>query len=294
MRNFENKFGKYAINNLTIKLIICYVIGYILYYAPAGANILNFLTLNPYLILHGQIWRLVTWIVVPPIANGGGNIFLTLIMLYFYYSIGTTMENVWGKYKYNMYIFTGLLLMIIAAFITYLVVIVQVGSMGMSMVATTMQSISIYFLNSYYINMSILLAFAATFPDNVVLFMFIIPLKMKWLGIFYGGYLIFQAISYIVQGAFYGFFPIVASLLTFGIFWLTSGRFMHLRPREVKRRKEFKRSVKINPPGVTKHKCAVCGRTDEDDPNLEFRFCSKCNGNYEYCQDHLFTHVHIK
>ncbi len=293
MSNFERKFGKYAIKNLTIKLILCYVIGYILYYAPKGANILGFLTLNPALILHGQVWRLVTWILVPPVATSGGNIFLTLIMLYFYYSIGTTMENVWGTYKYNLYILTGFLLMIISSIITYVVVIAQVGG-SIEIANVYMADIALYYMTSYYINMSILLAFAATFPDNVVLFMFIIPLKMKWLGIFYGVYLVFEAFSAIFAGAYYKFFPIVASLLTFGIFWLTSGRFMHLRPREVKRRNDFKKSVKIMPKGVTKHKCAFCGKTDEDDPNLEFRFCSKCNGNYEYCQDHLFTHVHVK
>ena len=41
------------------------------------------------------------------------------------------------------------------------------------------------------------------------------------------------------------------------------------------------------------HKCAVCGRTDTDYPNLEFRYCSKCVGNYCYCMDHINNHVHI-
>ncbi len=294
MSKFENKFGRYAINNLTIKLIICYVIGYILRYAPSGVNILNFMTLDVHAILHGQIWRLFTWILVPP---SDSNLFFILIMLYFYYSIGTTMERVWGEYKYNVYIFTGLLLMIAAAFISYILLIIFVKN-GMIMydVASCSSAISIVF-STYYINMSILLAFASTFPDNMVLFMFIIPLKMKWLGIFYGVYLAFQGVSALLSSnlllKFY-FFPIAASLLTFAIFWISSGRFMHLRPKEVKRRNDFKRSVKITPPGVTKHKCAVCGRTEEDNPDLDFRFCSKCNGNYEYCQDHLFTHVHVK
>ena len=294
MSNFERRFGRYAIKNLTIKLIICYVIGFILYYAPITSNILGYLTLNPHYILRGQIWRLVTWILVPPVATSGGNIFLTLIMLYFYYSIGTTMENVWGSYKYNLYILTGFILMIIASFITYGVVYFQYGNLGAEYVATQMDIIALFYMTSYYINMSILLAFAATFPDNVVLFMFIVPLKMKWLGIFYGGYLIFQAVTAVIQGQFWVFFPIIASLLTFAIFWFSGGRLMHLRPREVKRRNNFKRSVKMTPPGITRHKCAFCGRTEEDDPNLEFRFCSKCNGNYEYCQDHLFTHEHVK
>ena len=293
MSEFEKKFGKYAVKNLTIKLIACYIIGYILYYAPSGVQILDFLTLDPYKILHGQVWRLVSWILVPP-NSGGSNIFFTLIMLYFYYSIGTTMEGVWGRYKYNLYIFTGLILMIVAAFLTYIIICFQVGTDNQETIAGLMQLISMQYMSTYYINMSILLAFAATFPDNVILFMFIIPLKMKWLGIFYGIYLAFEALNGLVHGAYYVFMPIAASLMTFAIFWLTSGRFMHLRPREIKRRNQFKRSVKITPPGISRHKCAVCGRTEEDYPDGEFRFCSKCNGNYEYCKDHLFTHEHVK
>ena len=69
---------------------------------------------------------------------------------------------------------------------------------------------------------------------------------------------------------------------------------LHIRPGEIRRKKEFKAGVKMQPKGITRHKCAVCGRTEVDSPNLEFRFCSKCNGNYEYCQDHLFNHVHVK
>ena len=292
MSKFENKFGKYAVNNLTIKLIICYVIGYILAFAPVGSGLLNYLTLNPYEIIHGQVWRLFTWVLVPP--SMGSNFFFTLIMLYFYYSIGTTMERVWGSYRYNVYIFTGLLLMIVAAFLTFGVILIQNGELGMEIARQNLPLISLSFFTTYYINMSILLAFAATFPDNIVLFMFIIPLKMKWLGYFYGAYLVYQGLSYFVKGYYFGFFPIAVSLLTFAIFWFSGGKLMHLRPKEVKRRNEFKRSVKINPPGITRHKCAFCGRTEQDDPNLEFRFCSKCNGNYEYCQDHLFTHKHVQ
>ena len=48
------------------------------------------------------------------------------------------------------------------------------------------------------------------------------------------------------------------------------------------------------PSNITKHKCAICGRTERDGDDLEFRFCSKCNGNYEYCNEHLFTHEHVK
>ena len=74
---------------------------------------------------------------------------------------------------------------------------------------------------------------------------------------------------------------------------MQTGKMSHLRPKEVKRRHEFHNAARMVPKGITRHKCAVCGRTEAEYPDLEFRFCSKCNGNYEYCQDHLYTHQHV-
>lgn len=149
--------------------------------------------------------------------------------------------------------------------------------------------------STYYINMSILLAFAATFPDVQVMLMFVIPVKMKWLGIIYGAMLVldlFQNVGSPLAGIFYRT-AIVASLLNFVIFWLTSRSHINMSPREIKRRQEFRHEVKKNMK-MSGHKCAICGRTDADDPTLEFRFCSKCEGSYEYCQHHIFTHEHVK
>ena len=143
--------------------------------------------------------------------------------------------------------------------------------------------------STYYVNMSIFLAFAATFPEVQVLLMFIIPIKVKVLGIIYGVMLI----ANFIQGSAYSRFAMAASLFNFVVFWITSKNHIHMSPKQVKRRQEYRREVKRNT-GVTKHKCAICGRTELDSPDLEFRFCSKCNGNYEYCQEHLFTHQHVK
>ena len=108
---FEKKFGKYAISNISLMLILCYAVGYILQLiSPA---FLNFLTLDPYAILHGQVWRLFTWILVPPDSL---DIF-TLLMLYFYYSVGTSLERYWGTYQYNVYLLRGMLLTILTSFL---------------------------------------------------------------------------------------------------------------------------------------------------------------------------------
>ena len=180
MSKFEKKFGKYAIHNLTMVLIMCYVAGYVieLMGSAAGNNLLGFLTLDPYRILHGQIWRLVTWVIVPPESLG----IFTIIMLFFYYSLGTTLERTWGTYRYNVYIFSGMLFTIIGSFLCMGVVYLMYGSLPTEIASAYFYKGS-YAFSTYYINLSIFLAFAATYPDMQVLLMFVIPVKVKWMGI---------------------------------------------------------------------------------------------------------------
>jgi hypothetical protein len=143
--------------------------------------------------------------------------------------------------------------------------------------------------STYYVNMSIFLGFAATFPDAQVLLMFIIPIKVKWLGIIYGVMLVYD----FLVSSVYQKFAIAASLMNFVIFFLSSRNTIHMNPKQIHRRQEFKRDIRKST-GITKHKCAICGRTEQDSPNMQFRFCSKCDGNYEYCEEHLYTHTHVK
>ena len=287
---FEKKFGKYAISNVSLMLILCYAVGYVLQLiSPA---FLNFLTLDPYAILHGQVWRLVTWILVPPDSL---DIF-TLLMLYFYYSVGNSLERYWGTYQYNVYLLRGMVLTVLTSFLVMGVSYLLYGNMlATPEVAQAVFASFSSLFSTYYINMSILLAFAATFPDVQVLLMFVIPVKMKWLGVVYGVMLVLQLVSgtgFPMGDLFYRS-AIAVSLLNFAIFFLMSKNKIHMTPKQMKRRQQFKQEVKRNT-RITKHKCAICGRTDEDDETLEFRFCSKCEGNYEYCQYHLFTHEHVK
>ncbi|MBR5577936.1 MAG: hypothetical protein IKW28_02955 [Lachnospiraceae bacterium] len=279
MNKLERKFAKYAIHNLSLYLILCYGFGYII--SMVNSNFFQFLTLEPALILKGQIWRLFTWIVVPP---SGSNILFTLIMLYFYYSLGNNMERVWGTFKFNVYIFSGMLFTIAGTFLAYFILFMSEGTgvIGIGL-----------FVSTYYINMSILLAYAATFPEmQIVMLLFIIPvpMKVKWLGILYAFMLVMEA----VQAGLVGKIIILASLLNFILFFLSSRNKKYVPPkRTTVSYQEGKEVVKKMRP-ITRHKCAICGRTEESNPDLEFRFCSKCNGNYEYCQDHLFTHEHVQ
>lgn len=286
MSQFERKFGKYAIRNLSVVLTCCYAIGYVLRFIVPWIAI--YLSLDPYAILHGQVWRLVTWILIPP---DDSNIFLTLLMLYFYCSIGTTLERTWGTYRYNVYIFSGMLFTIIGSFLmmgcSYLFMKEEMVSAGGA--ELFFRAGSLYF-STFYINMSIFLAFAATFPDVSVMLMFIIPIKVKWLGVIYAVMLLFS----FLQGGFFAKFVILSSLFNFIVFFFTSRNMMHLNPKQIHRRQEFKRDIRRNTAGITKHKCAICGRTEVDSPEMQFRFCSKCDGNYEYCEEHLYTHTHVR
>lgn len=283
--NFEKKFGKYAIKNLSLVLLIGYACGYLIEFIyPA---LLGYLYLNPYkIIFGGQIWRLVTWLIVPPSSFD----FFTLLMFYFYYSLGTTLERTWGIYRYNVYIFSGVLFTILGAFLMFGYTVLIQGDLGWAGVEALWNRtyISAMF-STYYVNMSIFLAFAATYPNMQILLFFLIPIRIKILGIIYGILLGYE----FLMGSVADKFVIAASLMNFIVFFLTSRGKMHMTPRQVKRRQEFKREVKKTT-YITRHKCAVCGRTEETNPELEFRFCSKCDGNYEYCEDHIFTHTHVK
>lgn len=229
-------------------------------------------------ILHGQIWRLLTYIFIPSDSNP----LLLAISLFFYYYIGRAIESSWGPFRFNLFYFTGMLITDIAALL--LGVSATVGNL----------------------NLSLVLAFATMFPENQVLLFFIIPLKMKYLAWVYFALTIWEVIAYPLP---YNLFPIFALLNYFLFFgsdilavlpdFLTRGR-----------KKSFgsfftQKKQKPNPNWASgyqsksgqkpyRHKCTVCGRTDTDYPNLEFRYCSKCKGYYCYCIDHINNHAHIQ
>lgn len=298
MGKFEKKFGRYAIRNLSKILVICYAAGLLInMFFPA---LRDYLTLNPHLILHGQVWRLISWVLISSYDGGSpmGLIF-GIIMMSFFFSIGKTLEQTWGDYFFNIYVFSGLLLMVVASFAVYgfslLVPPVKYAEYAIGGMPLFMANVS-YVFSIYYINMSILLAFAFTFPDATVLMMMLFPMKMKWLGYIEG---IFLAVDFFTGNA-YVKVAIAAAMINFAVFYYLqrSKRFgsPRVRYQAAVRRREFNNNVKreTTPKGASKHKCAICGRTETTNPELEFRFCSKCNGNYEYCNEHLFNHKHVE
>ena len=269
----ERRFGRYAIRNLTMYLLAGYAIGYLLSFTMP--QLLTYFTLEPALILKGQVWRLLSWVIIPP----NDNIIFVIFMMLLYYSLGNTLESYWGAFRYNVYIFSGILFTVIGAFIVNGLI---GGVTGFG---------SLY--STYYINMSIFLACASIMPDYQLLLYGIIPVKIKWLAILDVVLLAVDA----VQGGLIIRIVIIASLLNFIIFFFCNRNLRGHSAKQAVRRKKFQKQIsrpQNQYAGGAKHRCAVCGRTELDDPTLEFRYCSKCNGNYEYCQDHLFTHEHVK
>ena len=264
----ERKFGRYAIHNLSKYLIFLYVAGAILNLFSGGMIYNQVLALNPYMIMQGEIWRLVTFLIATPTSN---LIFLIFVLL-FYYNICAELEYHWGDFRFNLYILVGALGTILASFILYFVY----------------QSPYIA-MDTYYLNLSLFLAYAASFPDTTFYLYAVIPIRAKWLGILDGVFLLYSFFT----GGIVTKVSIVVAMMNFLLFFFATRNYHKYSPKQVKRRKTYIKEVKTST-GATRHRCHVCGRTEQDDPNLEFRYCSKCDGSYEYCQDHLYTHTHIK
>ena len=270
-RSFVEKFSyehpRFGIPGLmkyvAIANIVFWLVGMV---NPALANYLVF---SPYHILHGQVWRLVTFALMP-----AGSGVLTFIAVYFYYWIGSTLEQYWGTPQFNIYFFSGIILTVLYGFIIYFATGINIG------------------VTAEYVYLSMFFSFAALFPDMQVLLFFIIPIKMK--------YLAWVDAALFVLSLFTTSFPAnllpLVAILNFLIF---CGRdLLDKLPRRpgantINFRRESARIRREQQANLYRHKCAVCGRTDADYPNLEFRYCSKCQGYHCFCQDHIYNHIHF-
>ena len=287
LSKLERRFGRYAIHNLMYYIIILYAAGFVL-------NILNpefyyrYLSLDAQAIFRGQIWRIATFIIQPPSSS----LIFIVFALSLYYMIGRQLEHAWGTFRFNLYFFSGVLFHVAAAILLYVIT-------GLNLP-----------MSVWYLNMSLFFAFAALYPDVQFLVFFVIPVKVKYLAMIDALYFIYPIIQAflpayggnILVGGYYKAAALesVVSLLNFLIFFLGSRNMRRFSPKQRRRKKEFQQNIRMaqrpipNYANGAKHMCAICKRTELDDPDLEFRYCSKCNGNYEYCQDHLFTHTHVK
>ena len=262
---------RFGIPNLVYYLIggscIVYLLDLLTYSRVAVSSLLEF---NRDLIFQGQIWRLVTFL----FTTWGQNPLFFLLAMYFFWFIGTNLEREWGTAKFTCYYGLGFLLTLAVGLLT--------GS-----------------ASTAYIDLTLFLAFATLFPDTQFLIFFIIPVKAKWLGWIDGALLAFSFLGSLIALDLGGALLVVISILNYLLFFWPElmyqvkrmrGQANYSRKSNVVNFKKAARDLKRR---EYTHKCDVCGRTDVEFPDLEFRYCSRCAGYHCYCMDHINNHVHI-
>ena len=247
---------------------------------------LSFLTFDLAHVLRGEIWRLVTWVFMPTTFRP----IYFLISLLCYYSIGMTLERSWGVSKFNLYYFSGMALSVLAVSLAS----VLAGNLGWSLTSP------------HFLHMTLFMALAALYPEAVfTLLLIVIPVqvKAKWLAIFYAVLFAADLVSAVFAMNLPGIVLPIVSVLNFLVFFWpdfmsmlgmqtqrvrhqTSAKTIHFKTAAyAQQKKEAARGYR--------HKCTVCGRTDTENPDLEFRYCSRCAGYHCYCADHIFDHEHF-
>lgn len=275
---------RFGIPKLMLYVIIGYAAVFVISMMDRTGLFVGFVSFRPDLILRGEIWRLVTWVFYP--TAGGmmslSSLFFTAIMLYFYYFIGSTLEREWGTPKFTVYYLLGILLHVIYGFIVYF---------------AARRSL---LMDSSFLNLSMFFAYAVLYPDQRVLFFFIIPIKIKWLALADAAFFAINIITSLIGGQYLlAIFPLVA-VVNFFVF-CGDELLRSLRPYRARASastinfKKAARHIKNEEAGRPyRHKCAVCGKTDTDNPTLEFRYCSRCNGYHCFCADHINNHIHFQ
>ena len=275
---FCRKHPRFGIPNLMTIVALGTALVYLLNQFGRGVSLSAALALFPSLVLEGEIWRLVTFVFVP--MSGG---VLLLLELYFYWFIGSALEREWGTAKFSLFYLSGVVLNILFGFLAL--------ATGDKAVLVTMR----------YVNLSLFFAFATLYPNLQVLLFFIIPIKVKWLAWVDAALFAWSVLSSLLAFNLAGaILPLVAILNYFlffssdlmGALGYAKRRVQHQTSRQTINFKKATRQAQQQKGYI--HKCAVCGKTDTDYPDMEFRYCSKCNGYYCYCKDHINNHVHIE
>lgn len=274
LKNLEKKLNKYAIGGIINYVCAMQILGMLLYlFVPDF--LFNYLTLNPAAIMSGQVWRIFTFLIFPPAFTGTDAISFVLfnaLALYCIRSFGLIVEQVWGKFRFNCYIITGVLLNVAVSLLFFIFT-------GFPLLLTPIHLVYSFFF-----------VFAIMFPDAQIMLMMVLPLKARWIGYAEAALYVYD----FLRGSLLTKAEIAVCLVHMFLFfgWMLLAGETGFRQK--RRQKDFQKKIKPITSARTGHKCAVCGRTDKDSPGMEFRYCSKCEGSYEYCMDHLYTHQHIK
>jgi hypothetical protein len=259
LTKIERLLGRFAIPNLSLYLII----GQIFFWGVAlmtGFD-LDRIALLPVAVLSGEVWRLLTFLLLPPPYSP---VFIAFAW-YLFYIMGSALEHFWGEFRYNAFIGLGWFL-----------------TAGASFLAPLDQASNLFLAGSVF------LAFAYLNPDFVMMIFFILPVKIKWLALIqWLGYGYVLAI-----GPWSHRLAVLAATGNFLIFF--AGDIVN-QIRTGRRRMAHQAKVFAASPDEreARHRCRVCGKTDLSDPKLDFRYCSKCAGNQCYCPEHIFNHEHV-
>jgi membrane associated rhomboid family serine protease len=260
LNKLERRFGRFAIPGLMYYIIILNAVVYFFMYLDKTNTIKNLLTLEPALIMQGQIWRLISYIFIPPTTS---LIFIVFVLL-FYYSVGVGLEQEWGSFKFNLYYLVGMIATTLAAFLT------GSGATGV------------------YLNLSLFLAFAYLFPDYEILLFMIIPLKVKYLAWLNWAFIGYTVLTQPLPEKLMAVVSIANYLLFFGPDLI----------RHIRRRRDVydnrKRFNDENTYAAPTHVCEYCGMTEKTDPAMEFQHCPECDPQYEYCSKHIKIHQHVR
>lgn len=283
---FAYSHPNFGISNLMRIILGGQLLVFLLAMFLPSTTALNFLTFDLAHLLHGEIWRLVTWVFMPTAYRP----FSFLISLLCYYSIGVALERSWGTCKFNLYYFSGMFLSVL----------------GVSLASLLSGSLSWSLSSPASLHMTLFMALATLYPDaefNLWVIVFPIRLRAKWLAIVYAVLWAADLINSVFRLDMPGIVLSIVSVLNFLVFFWsdftgmlgiqtqrmphqTSAKTIHFKTAAYHQQK------KETACGY-RHKCTICGRTDAEFPDLEFRYCSRCAGYHCYCADHIFNHQHF-
>lgn len=181
----ERRYGRFALPNLMLYITGTMLVVFLLTYFT-GYNIGAVLDLRRSAVLSGQVWRLISFVFVPSSSGVLG----TLLYLYFNYAIGTALEDAWGSFKFTFYYLCGALSAILTMFL-------------------------LGYGTSYYLNLTMFLAYAYLFPNQEFLLFFVLPIKAKYIALI--DWLLI--IAAFIQGPWSGRLGIVLALANFFLFF---------------------------------------------------------------------------
>ncbi|RIK79394.1 MAG: hypothetical protein DCC67_10495 [Planctomycetota bacterium] len=272
----ERRFGRFAIQNLTLFIIAGQAVLYVANLLPQGVA-LDRVVLDPALVMRGQVWRLFTFLFTPPAIDWIWAVFYFALLHHF----GSTLEHYWGAFRYNVYILTGYLANVVAAFAGSAIL---GGQIAEALGDAPLKLASMPATNEFFY-MSLFLAFARLFPDFIINLFFILPVRIKWLAaLAWIGY----ALA-LVQGDWMVRMLVLATVANYLLFFGPQ----HARDlRQGRRRRSFQAKARRATSQV-RHTCVVCGLSSETSPKTLFRYCSKCAGQQCYCPEHIHRHEHV-